>query len=478
MKRELLIEYTPDLVRAALLEDGKLCELHRERVRRKKLTDSLFCGVVKAIRPSVGAAFVDIGEELNAFLPIQEGQSLKCGDYVIVQGTAVQAVDTKGLRVSSKINLAGKWLVLVPGSSGVHVSKKIKDPGLRDSLISVVSPLRPQTCGLIVRTASADITEDALKKEAAELEGLWLSIQCKAKGMVKPGLLYEPADLIERLIRDIGNTLTRVLVNDRAILNRINALSVQGWMNDSSQIEFFDEEKHLMNDVFSLDAQVDRALRKRVWLDCGGYLVFDSCEALTVVDVNSAKMTLGRDAEDTAIKVNLEAAVEIARQLRLRNIGGIIIADYIDMVTAEHRELLLKTIKEEAQRDRSSVTVHGITNLGLVEMVRTRKEEQLSKALQSACKVCGGDGSLLSAEESAFRVVRQLRRMILAKQRGPFLIRCSSHVASALQEMEVPDTDQPVYAVSEQGKNHERFEINQLDTHAVLPKGVIQLNKG
>lgn len=478
MKRELLIEYTPDLVRAALLEDGKLCEMHRERVRRKKLTDSLFLGVVKSIRPSVGAAFVDIGEEKNAFLPIQDGQAFKCGDYVIVQGIAVQSVDTKGLRVSSKINLAGKWLVLVPESSGVHVSKKIKDTDLRDSLISVVSPLCPQTCGLIVRTASSDITEDALRKEAAELEALWLYIQCKAKGMAKPGLVYEPADLIERLIRDIGNTLSRVLVNDREVFNRINALSAQGWLNDTSQIEFFKEENHLMNDVFSLDAQADKALRKRVWLDCGGYLVFDSCEALTVIDVNSAKMTLGRDVEDTALKVNLEAAVEIARQLRLRNIGGIVIVDYIDMKTDEHRDLLLRTIREEAQKDRSSLTVHGITRLGLVEMVRMRKEEQLNRALQSACKVCGGDGSMLTAEEIAFRIIRQLRRMVLAKQRGPFLIRCNAHALTALQEMMVPETDQPVYAFSEQGKNHEHFEINQIDTHAVLPKGAIQLNKG
>ena len=475
MNRELVIEYTPVLIRAALIEDGRLCELHRERIQAKKQTDSLYYGRVESIRPSVGAAFVDIGEERNAFLPIREGAGFKCGDFILVQGTAVQAVNTKGLRISDRLNLAGKWLVLAPGGEGVHTSKKIRDPELCEALIRTVEPLCPRGCGFIVRTASSDVTEKALADEAQALRQLWLEIQERARGMVRPGLVYEPADLSTRLIRDVGSTVTRVVVNDREGARRMEQLRKQGWIDESASIEYFDEASQLMNDVFSLDAQVDKALKRRVWLDCGGYLVFDACEALTVVDVNSGKMMLGRDTEDTALRVNLEAAREVARQLRLRDIGGIIIVDYIDMKEAEHRELLLRVIREEAQRDRAQVHVGGLTRLGLVEMTRKRKGEQLDKALQTTCRVCDGSGRMLSAEEAAFRALRQVRRMLASGQRGPFLIRCAAPVAAALAGMRAPNEAHRVYASPEPVKPYERFEINQIDERTALPKGAALL---
>lgn len=475
MNRELVIEYTPDLIRAALIEDGRICELHRERIQAKKQTDSLFYGRVESIRPSVGAAFVDIGEERNAFLPIREDAGFRCGDFILVQGTAVQAVDTKGLRISDRLNLAGKWLVLVPGGEGVHTSRKIRDPELCEALTKIVEPLCPRGCGFIVRTASSDVTENALADEAQALEQLWLDIQSRAKGMIRPGLVYEPEDLGVRLIRDVGSTVTRVVVNDRESVRRMEQLRDRGWISESASIEYFDEASLLMNDVFSLDAQVDKALKRRVWLDCGGYLVFDACEALTVVDVNSGKMMLGRDTEDTALRVNLEAAREVARQLRLRDIGGMIVVDYIDMKDEKHRDQILRVIREEAQRDRAQVHVGGLTRLGLVEMTRKRKGEQLDKALQTTCRVCDGSGRMLSAEEAAFRALRQVRRMLASGQRGPFLIRCAAPVAAALAGMHAPDEAHRVYAAPESVKPYERFEINQIEDRTALPKGAVQL---
>ena len=478
MNRELLIEYTPDLVRAAVLEDGKLCEMHRERVQGKKQTDSLYLGRVKAIRPSVGAAFVDIGEETHAFLPIRDGSRIKCGDFVIVQGCAIQAVDTKGLRISDKINLSGKWLVLVPDGTGVHVSKKIKDPVLREALIQSVEPICPPDCQVIIRTASSDVTDSALRDELNELETLWLDIKRKAAGMLKPGLLHEPLDLVQQMIRDTGSTLSRIVVNNSIKARKVEELRLRGWLHKDCQIEYFDEHAQLLNDVFSLDTQVDKALRKRVWLNCGGYLVFDLCEALTVIDVKSGKLVLGRDVEDTALRVNLEAAKEIARQLRLRDIGGMVLVDYIDMKDEQHREQLLHIIRSEAFKDRSQVHVLGMTKLGLVEMTRKRKGEQLDKSLQSTCKVCDGSGRLLSAEECAFRALRQVKRLAISGQRGPFLIRCAAPVAAVLSSLSAPAEQCDVYVAAESARHFERFEINQMDDHAVPPKGAVRLSEG
>lgn len=473
--QKLLIEYTPDFVRAALFEDGKLCELHHERPQNTKKTESLYWGRVVSIRPSVGAAFVDIGLDLHAFLPLEEGKRIKCGDCLIVQGIAVQSVDSKGMRISDRINLAGKWLVLVPGDHGVHISKKIKDGQLREALTHAVEDVCPENCGLIVRTASTDVTRDMLVNEARALEQLWHDIQLKAKGMTRPGILHEPLGLEQQLIRDVGSTLSSIVVNDAKAAERIGCMKESGWIPLSVNVEFFEERTQLLCDVYSIDPQVDKALKKRVWLDCGGYLVIDLCEALTVIDVNSGKMVLGRDTEDTAFRVNLEAAREIARQIRLRDIGGIIIVDYIDMMNEQHRQQLLQVICDEAKNDRSQVTVAGMTKLGLVEMTRKRKGVQLDKALRVSCKTCSGCGQILSADENASRALRQVRRMIVAGQRGPFLIHCALPVVQALASLTAPDHKHAVYAVAENGWHFERFEINQLDDRAPLTKKAVQL---
>lgn len=477
MRRELIIEYTPNLTRASVIEDGKLCEIHYERPERKKQTESLYLGRVQSVRPSVGAAFVDIGDELNAFLPLSDGSKLRCGDELIVQGSAIQAVDTKGLRITDNINLAGKWLVLIPGSSGVRLSKKIKDPDLREALLKIMEPVCPSGFGVIVRTASGDVTQELLLAELNDLVKLWRELEIKAKGMRNPGVLYEPLALPMRLVRDLGTTLSAVLTDHAECARGMEQAKAAGWLPENTAIQLKGVTDTLLCDVFSIDTQVDRALKKRVWLPCGGYLVFDICEALTVIDVNSGKMTLGRDTESTALRVNLEAAAEIARQIRLRDIGGIIVVDYIDMKNEDNRDLLLREIRSACAQDRSQVTVGGITKFGLVEITRKRKGEQLDKMLLTRCKTCSGQGSFLSGHEVASRALRQLRRMIASGQRGPFLIRCAAGVFAELSGMTVC-CEADVFAVSENGRHAERCEIEQLDIGAALPKGAVQLKKG
>ena len=469
MIRELLIDDAPGYLRGAVVEDGRLCEIHGEKPGGAGETECVFCGRVQAIKPSLKAAFVDIGAQLNAFLPLSDGDTLRCGDWVIVQGQAKQATETKGLRVTAKLNLAGKWLVLVPGQSGVHISKKVKNPELRDVLTDIAQRICPPNCALIVRTASEGVTQPMLEEEAHALHAVWQEIEKMAAGMRKPGLLHGRLPLHMRLVRDMRE-LSRIVINSQAGYDALLAAQRAQQIDAHTQIELYREDRQLIFDAFGIEAQIDKALRRRVWLPCGGYLVFDFCEAMTVIDVNSGKMILGRDPEETALRVNLEAAEEIARQLRLRDVGGIVMVDFIDMRLEEHRQALLLRMKEALSGDRSPTTVEGITRLGLMEITRKRAHKQLHKALCVSCSYCSGDGAVLSGEEVARRALRQVRRMLLSGQRGPFVIRCAPSAAQALEAMRVPVEGAQAYALAVPGKHAEKFDIEQIGEGVPVPR--------
>ena len=473
MERKLVIDDTPGYLRAAVIEDGVLCELLQEKQTEDDQTESLYVGRVQAIRPSVGAAFVDIGTPLNAFLPLEEGASLRCGDMLIVQGAARQTTDTKGLRVTQRINLAGRWLVLVPGREDVHVSKKIKEPALRDALLKAGARIRPEGCGLIVRTAGEDVTEPLLAEEAGQLAACWQQIRRKAEGRLRPGLLWARERLDMRLVRDLRG-LSRVVTNSPGGYRALCDAQQTQRIDNSVHIEHFEERDQLIFDALGIEPQIDKALKKRVWLPCGGYLIIDPCEAMTVIDVNSGKMILGRDTEDTALRVNLEAADEVARQLRLRDIGGIVVVDFIDLREEAHRRMLLERMMQAALRDRAQVKVEGITHLGLMEMTRKRVHSPLRKALRVGCSYCSGSGELLSGEEVARRALRQVRRMVLSGQRGPFVIRCAPAAAKALEGMH---TDDWVFVMAAANRHAERFDIEQIGAGIPLPREAVALRQ-
>lgn len=474
MRRELILDLSREAARAALIDDGVLCEVHTEKNASSAQAESLYYGKVQALRPSVHAAFIDIGEELNAFLPLEDDCALKGGQMLIVQGAAKQATDTKGLRVSAKINLAGRWLVLLPGGEGVHVSKKVKGESLRSVLLDTGRRICPQGCGLIIRTASEDVTEELLEREAAELHAKWQQIMCRAAGMTHPGILHQHETLGMRMVRDLRG-LTRIVINDRDAYHVLMDAQCQGKISPDTRIELFEENTQLLFDAFQIEGQIDKALQRRVWLPCGGYLVIDTCEAMTVIDVNSGKMVLGRDLEETALKVNLEAADEIARQMRLRDIGGIVIADFIDMTEAEHRQQLHARMKLAVSGDRAPVKVEGLTRLGLMEMTRKRVHASLGKQMKTSCSYCSGSGAVLSGEEVARRALRQVRRLSLSGQRGPFLIRCAPAAANVLENAYNPLSDSKVFVLAAPGRHAEKFDIEQLDAKAPLVKGAIPL---
>lgn len=467
MRRELIIDDSLGCIRAAVLEDGMLSEIHIEKSCNEDQTECLFLGKVQAVKPSIRAAFVDIGTEQHAFLPLGERVSVRSGEMLIVQGQAKQATDSKGLRITEKINLSGKWLVLLPNSTGVHVSKKVKDPELRMSLEQFGEEICPPECGLIIRTASEEVTEYLLREEAQSLYELWLDIEQKSKGMSKPGLLHARLGLHLRLARDLRD-LTKIVINTEAGLGLLKTAQLNHSIPHQTLIEHYNEASQLIFDAYNIETQIDKALKKRVWLPCGGYLIIDHCEAMTVIDVNSGKMVLGRNLEDTAVRVNLEAACEIARQIRLRDIGGIIVVDFIDMHSEENRQKLLLRMREAVSSDRSQVNIEGITRLGLMEMTRRRKYAQLHKALRCNCSYCSGMGEVLSGEEVAHRALRQVRRMVLAGQRGPFIIRCGASVAQALTSMSALEGAQ-VYVSVSHGRHAEKFDIDQIGAGMPLP---------
>lgn len=477
MKRELIFDCAPDWLRAAVVEDGVLCELHSEPVGSLKATESLFYGRVEQIRPSVGAAFVNIGLERNGFLPLDElgDAPLRCGDMLIVQGAARQETEGKGLRLTVRVNLAGKGLVLVPGGSGAHVSKKVKDAQARAQLLEAAQALCPEGCGLIVRTASQDVTMALLEEEADMLFGQWQDAKRRAAGMTRPGVLMERLPLDRRLVRDMaGRELHRIVTNSAESAEAYAGMQRGGLIPDSARIERFEETEQLIFDALGIEPQIDRALKKRVWLPCGGYLIIDRCEAMTVIDVNSGKMILGRSTEDTALRVNFEAAREVARQMRLRDMGGMVVVDFIDMALPEHREALVRALRDAAKEDRAQVKVFGLTQLGLMELTRKRVHAELHRQLCAPCTYCAGTGEVLSPDEVARRALYAVRRKALSGQPGPYLVRLSPAAARALSGRVCPG-ECAVYALGVPGRHAETFDIEPVDPAAGLPKGAVRL---
>ena len=294
--------------------------------------------------------------------------------------------------------------------------------------------------------------------------------------MVKPGILVKPEPLSMRLMRDLAGNLERVVINDREDFEALCQAQKDGRLPQETRIEYADEQKTLLFDAFNLETSIDKALKNRVWLPCGGYLVFDFTEALTVIDVNSGKMIAGKSMEETVLRVNLEAVKELARQIRLRDVGGIIVVDLIDMEKEKNRQAVLAALKEAAKSDRMPVKVEEITRLGLLEMTRKRKGEQLRRALRTTCSVCSGSGELLGEEEIARRALRQARRMALAGQRGPFVIGLAEKAAKVLETMPQPDNCPPIYALAS-GGYREKFSVMQ-PGEGEIPEQAVALQAG
>jgi ribonuclease G len=436
MPSQLIVSVSPWDVRAALIEDGRLAEFFVERPNQQDPTGNIYQGRVQKVLPGMAAAFVDIGLAKPGYLFAQEAAPFL--DYVPefwLQGEKNEPLSppptppiadlvsegqdlmvqvwrpplrNKGARLTTHISLPGRYLVYLPTYPHLAVSRRLTPENERQRLLQLLMELKPREGGLIARTASAWQTLETLATERDALVALWQQICRKSKKVSAPALLYQELPVIRRLVRDlISPEVTSIKVDDPATAEEIRGHLKLEQADRAAVVDLYQGQEPIFSNA-SIEEDWWRLLFHQVWLKSGGYIVIDPTEALTAIDVNSGKFIRGRDLAETILTTNLEAAREIARQVRLRNLSGIIVIDFIDMEDPAHREQVCQTLKVALQRDRVRTTVYPMSPLGLVEMTRQRLRNSLAQAVTEPCPGCRGQGAVLSPLVVAHDLLRQL----------------------------------------------------------------------
>jgi len=380
---ELLINKQKNLKTIMLVENGILVEKHEEHEHQQRLEGNIYLGKVVNILKGMQAAFIDIGEQRHCLIKLQDvlpkiditkpnkqvetsiEKILKSGDELLIQIKKDGTIN-KGAKVSTHINLSGRFIVLMPNCDIVTVSQKIENKEERNRLINVAKNNLKPNMGAILRTSSENISEEIIKQDILELQNKWEEIEQKAENCKElPCLMYDNKALIRRTLIDIiDRNLERIIINDKEIYNYIVKL-----LENIKNIKIEFKEENLFN-MYSLESQIEKLEKRKIWLDCGGFITIDRTEALTAIDVNTGKYTGKKDIEETIYNVNYEATIEIAKQIRLRDIGGIIIIDYIDMHLENNKVKIQKLLEETLKKDRAKTQVAGFTKLNLLEMTR------------------------------------------------------------------------------------------------------------
>jgi len=468
VSRQILINVVPWETRVALLEDTTLVELHIERRGEVGIAGNIYKGKVLRVLPGMQAAFIDIGLPKAAFLhasdvagpalppevtregdapemvespapppsrevpPIEE--RLKKGDEVLVQ-VSKEPIGTKGARVTAHLSLPGRYLVYMPGTQHIGISRRIEDPAERDRLREIVEAERPAEGGLIVRTACEGTTKREIHDDVRFLTRLWARLQKQAEAATAPALVHSDLDLVLRTVRDLFTSdvdrLSIDVPDDHArVLEFVTALMPRL----APRVHLYEGLTPIF-DQHGVEAKIARALERRVWLKSGGYLIFDQTESLTTVDVNTGRYVGKKDQEETILRTNLEAAKQVVQQLRLRNIGGIIVIDFIDMEKSANRKKVFDALQEAVRKDKARTNVLRISELGLVQMTRKRTRESLEQLLTSACPHCGGGGRLRSVETLAYDALRRVQREAAASSNSAHIaLRVHPEVATFLAE--------------------------------------------
>ena len=428
MSHEILINVTPQETRVAMLEQGVVQELHIERASARGLVGNICLGRVVRVLPGMQSAFIEIGLERAAFLHIadiwehrQNGHGggdtrpieriLHEGQTLLVQ-VIKDPIGTKGARLSTQVSLAGRLLVYLPQDSHIGISQRIGDEAEREILRGRLQLLLPDghTGGFIIRTMAETASEREMGNDIQYLTKLWNDLNARASDVPAPSTLYQDLNLAQRVLRDMSTEETsRIVVDSRETYTKMLEFAREYTPALVDRIAHHPGERPLF-DLHSVEDEIERALGRRVDLKSGGYLIVDQTEAMTTIDVNTGGFVGGRSFDDTIFKTNLEAAQVIARQLRLRNLGGIIIIDFIDMENADHRAAVLAELNRALERDRTRLTVNGFTQLGLVEMTRKRTRESLAHVLCESCPTCHGRGELKTAQTICYAILREIMR--------------------------------------------------------------------
>ncbi|TDF34535.1 ribonuclease G [Alteromonadaceae bacterium M269] len=451
MSAELLINVTPSESRVALIENGILQEIHVERHTKRGIVGNIYRGKVSRVLPGMQAAFVEIGLDKAAFLhasdivihneileEVTESQIekqdirelVRDGQDIVVQ-VVKDPIGTKGARLTTDITIPSRYLVFMPNVAHVGVSQRIEDEDERERLKSLVADYCNGDGGFILRTAAEGVMESELVQDAAFLRRLWTKIQERLKTR-ESNLLYEDLPLARRVLRDfVGTDLDRIRIDSNLSFNELQAYTGEYAPELSELLEYYPGERPIF-DLYDVENEVQRALDRRVNLKSGGYLIIDQTEAMTTIDINTGAFVGHRNLEETIFNTNIEATLAIARQLRLRNLGGMILIDFIDMSDENHKRRVLSSLELATDKDRAKINVHNFTALGLIEMTRKRTRESLEHVLCSECPVCHGRGSIKSIETICFEIMREIVRVNRAYEADKFVVYASPKVTEAL----------------------------------------------
>jgi len=432
VSEEILVNITPRETRVAVLGSGQVQELVIERDASRGLVGNIYRGKVARVLPGMQSAFIEIGLERAAFLHVadlfehrrqaQERAAGGCaprpiekmlaeGQPLLVQ-VVKDPIGSKGARLSTQISLAGRLLVHLPQDSHIGISQRIEDEAGRQQLRERLKELLPpeEKGGFILRTLAEDACDEDLRADIAYLRNLWRDIHARSLGPPPPALLYQDLSLSQRVLRDmVTPEVSAVRVDSRENFHKLAGFAEAYMPALRARLEHYTGERPLF-ETYNVEPEIEKALSRRVDLKSGGTLVIDQTEAMTTIDVNTGGFVGSRTLDDTIFKTNLEAAQSIARQLRLRNLGGIIVVDFIDMDSAEHRAAVLEEFKRALARDRTRMTVSGFTALGLVEMTRKRTRESLAHVLCEPCPTCEGRGELKTARTVCYEILREVLR--------------------------------------------------------------------
>lgn len=452
MNTELLINVTPSEVRVVLVEGGSLQEIHIEREAKRGLVGNIYKGKVSRVLPGMQAAFIDIGLEKAAFLHASdivphtecvaenEKQQFKVRDIseLVRQGQdiVVQVVKdplgTKGARLTTDITLPSRYLVFMPGASHVGVSQRIECANERDRLKKIVSAHCDTLGGFIIRTAAEGVSDEELSQDAAFLKRLWnkvLERRAKHKSRTK---LYGELGLAQRILRDfVGTELHVIRVDSQTAFHELEEFTREFVPELEEKLVLYKGAQPIF-DMYDVENEIQRALDRKVELKSGGYLIIDQTEAMTTIDINTGAFVGRRNLEETIFNTNIEATHAIARQLRLRNLGGIIIIDFIDMLSEEHQQRVLQSLESALMPDRVKTNINGFTQLGLVEMTRKRTRESIEHVLCHFCPTCQGRGTVKTVESVCYEILREIMRVNRAYDADQFMVYVSQPVGEAL----------------------------------------------
>ena len=481
MKREILINAAPRETRIAILEDERLVELLVDRPDNRRMVGDIYLGRVDAVLPGIQAAFVDIGTEKSAFLhasdivrqtadeaedddeeeddedeepidkkngngsngvgrrsskapPIQE--ALKRGQEILVQ-ISKEPISTKGPRVTAQISLAGRFLVYIPDSAKVGVSRKIGSSAERARLKEQVQNILPdKSGGVIVRTVSEDVTPEMLQRELNSLMAQWKKIKRKTHFQKAPSLIHRETGLTRGLVRDLFSAkVDSLTVDSRQVFNEITGYLKEIAPDLITRVKLHEANVPLF-DTAEIESEIRDIFKRRCDLPSGGYLIVEPTEALVSIDVNSGRYTGKKDPEKTVLKTNMEAAAEVARQLRLRDVGGIIVCDFIDMETKGNRDRVLQELRQHLSRDRARTKAFAVSDLGLIEMTRQRVRQSHYQSSTEACPTCNGSGRVLTPETIVRRMERSVKRMAVEGRRDNLLVKLHPDVVMYVLEQE------------------------------------------